>query len=106
MATITAKRLNDGTVPSSETAIYTAGGSVVSATIASLLLFSTNAAAQTIIVKAFHGATGRIIDRVVLSQNQRQERSYSLVLGAGDSIKISTTTNNGVDYWLSGVEVT
>lgn len=99
-----------GQVSNSQAAIYTApsGGGDVAVYVRSLSLYSTNAAAQTLKlwVKRSGGTSRRWRPRFVFAQDESAEvldEGNVLLLSPGDAIEAETTTNNGVDYVITGV---
>lgn len=103
--------LADGQVQDAKTPIYTAPNSStdVAVYVRSLSLYSTNAAEQTVLlwITRALGGSRRWRPRYVLAQNESAEvlsEGEVVLLSPGDSIEAQTTTDNGVDFVVTGVE--
>lgn len=100
------KLLADGQLTAtSETVIYTVPSSTTTA-VTDLVLHNTGAADQTVQVYVRHGSTSRVVGYFILKQHYTAQQSFGLILGAGDTLRLKTTTANVLDYVLSGVENT
>lgn len=103
----TAKLLAEGQLPTVKGTIYTVPAST-KAYIKFFSLYNGNAAAQTVVLYVKR-ATSRVLNRVVLLQNESAriiEIGEALNLEAGDVIEGMTTTAAAVDYVISGAEET
>jgi hypothetical protein len=103
----TAKRLADGTLPTSEGSLYTAPADTV-AYVKRVSIFNSNSVEQTVMIYLqASGGSSRRWRRYVLAQNESAEvleAGDSVHLGEGDSIRAATTTSGAVDYYITGVE--
>jgi hypothetical protein len=103
-----ARVLADGQLPDAQAAIYTVPFGAA-AYVKQLLLFNTNAAAQTIDVWLNTSGTPRQWHRLVLQENEAApllEHGESLQLESGDTVEAVTTTAGAVDFTITGVEET
>jgi hypothetical protein len=107
--TFTPKSLGDGRLSNSQSAILTVPANTWYY-VKQLSLFNTSATTQTIsIYLKQSGGTARRWRRYVLEQNESAEvleDSVVLTLEAGDAIEAMTTTNNVVDYFITGQQET
>ena len=102
------KALADGTLPTSQTAIYTVPAATVTY-VKSLSLFNDNAAQQTIVLYLNVSGSARKWRRYVLAQNESAEvleGGETVILNTGDTIEAVTTTAAAVPYVITGVEET
>jgi phage-related holin len=101
----TAKPLADGTLPTTQAAIYTVPAVTV-AYVKQLFLFNTNAVVQVITLWLNTSGTVRKWRTLTLAQNESAdilEQGESLQLEAGDVILAEGTTASATDYVLTGV---
>lgn len=105
----TAKITSDGTLPTSQAAIYTVPAATT-CYLRRVSFFNANAAAQTVNVWVRKAAgTARQWRRYVLEQYESVDlldEGDTLLLGAGDTLEASTTTASAVEYLTMGVEQT
>lgn len=102
--TFTGKLLAEGQVPNAVAAIYTAPALTV-AFIKKMVFTNTSATPQTLIVYV-RRATDRVVRHVASMAQWETLEIENIVLSAADSIRAESTTNNVVDYIVSGVEET
>lgn len=102
--------LADGQVQDAKTPIYTAPSSSndVAVYVKTLSLYSTNAAQQTVLlwITRALGGSRRWRPRYVFAQDGSAEvlgAGETVILSPGDSIEAQTTTDNGVDFVITGV---
>lgn len=103
--TFNADAIADGTLPTSQTAIYTVPGAT-DLYLKQLFLFNKNAADQTILVYLNIGGTARLWRRLVLALNESAdllEHGETVTLPAGAKIEAMTTTLNAVDYVITAI---
>ena len=103
--TFTPRVLADGQAPVTVAAVYTVPAAT-SAYVKSGRLFNANAATQTVAIFINASGTRRQIGRFVLEQNEHANfvnEGEVLILEAGDTIDLSTTTASAVDYVIGGV---
>ena len=98
--------LADGQLPSSAGDLYTAPADTV-VYVKRISFFNTNSVEQTIIIWVQRsGGTARKWRQYVLAQNESAdllEGGDALHLSEGDKIRAQSTTNNVVDYFITGV---
>jgi hypothetical protein len=102
--TFTGKLMAEGQVPNAVAAIYTVPA-VTTAFIKKMIFTNTSATPQTLIVYA-RRATNRVIAHVASLEQWETLEIENIVLEAADSIRAESTTNNVVDFIISGVEET
>ena len=108
MATYAPKVLSDGQLKSAKTTLYTVPTGKV-AFVKFMRLFNTAAGNQTCRLYAKPGSTSRQFAIAVLAQEEASaifDNDEVMVLEAGDLIEGSASSDDKVDYIITGVEKT
>lgn len=100
--------LAEGALPIAQEAIYTVPIGLAAAYVKQLLLYNSNAAAQTITLwLVTESGTPRPFRQLVLAQDQSAvvfEHGESVTLEESHQIQAQTTTAAAVSYTITGVE--